>query len=91
MISTYTFGYAQVDWACGIGRLGDKPYLNALLYKSLTAMSYLAREIGEDEKAKEWDELLSFARQNGYLGADEKMPPWRRVSSVWASAFTMQS
>lgn len=25
----------------------------------------------------EWNELLDFARENGYLGANEKMPPWR--------------
>ena len=25
----------------------------------------------------EWNELLDFARKNGYLGANEKMPPWR--------------
>lgn len=25
----------------------------------------------------EWNALLDFARENGYLGADEKMPPWR--------------
>ena len=26
---------------------------------------------------KEWEELLAFARKNGYLGETEKMPPWR--------------
>lgn len=25
----------------------------------------------------EWRELVDFARQNGLLGADEKLPPWR--------------
>jgi len=74
MISTYTFGYAQVDWACGIGRLGDKPYLNALLYKSLTAMSYLAKEIGEFDKAKQWDELAVKVKDaiNSELWSEEK-------------------
>lgn len=31
----------------------------------------------EEPFRAEWDALISFARENGYLGADEKMPPWR--------------
>ena len=44
-----------------------------------TAMDFVDSLTEKFEKpfAKEWEELLAFARQNGYLGADEKMPPWR--------------
>ena len=63
LLTAYTMTYAQVDWACGIGRIGDKPYLNALFYKSLTSMSYLASEMGETEKAKQWHELSEVVKK----------------------------
>ena len=74
LLTAYTMTYAQVDWACGIGRLGDKPYLNALYYKSLTAMAYLAKEMGEDEKAKEWEALAVKVKDaiNEQLWSEEK-------------------
>lgn len=74
LLTAYTMTYAQVDWACGLSRLGDKPYLNALFYKSLTAMSYLANELGEYEKAKEWDELAEKVKSaiNEQLWSEEK-------------------
>ena len=44
-----------------------------------TAMAFVdsLTEKFEDSYKKEWNELVAFARKNGYLGADEKMPPWR--------------
>ena len=74
LLTAYTMTYAQVDWACGIGRIGDKPYLNALFYKSLTSMSYLASEIGETEKAKQWHELSEVVKKaiNENLWSEEK-------------------
>ena len=74
LLTAYTMTYAQVDWACGLGRLGDKPYLNALFYKSLTAMSYLAEELGEKQKAAEWNALAEKVKDaiNEQLWSEEK-------------------
>lgn len=74
LLTAYTMTYAQVDWACGLARLGDKPYLNALFYKSLTATAYLAKEIGENEKANEWAELAEKVKAaiNENLWSEEK-------------------
>ena len=51
--STYTFTLGQVDWACSPARLGEKPYLNSLLYKSLVAMAELDCAMGYDKKSAE--------------------------------------
>lgn len=74
LLTAYTYTYAQVDWACGISRLGDKPYLNALFYKSLVSTAYLAKELGQDEKAKEWLELSEKVKSaiNENLWSEEK-------------------
>ena len=73
-LTAYTFTYAQVDWACALSRLGDKPYLNALFYKSLTAMSEMARAIGENGKADAWDEISAKVKDaiNEKLWSEEK-------------------
>ena len=74
LLTAYSMTYAQVDWACGLSRLGDKPYLNALFYKSLTASAFLAKELGENEKAKEWEALAEKVKEaiNEQLWSDEK-------------------
>ena len=74
LLTAYSFTYAQVDWACGLARLGDKPYLNALFYKSLTSMAYLAKEMGENEKAEKWQALSEKVKSaiNETLWSEEK-------------------
>lgn len=72
--STYTFTLGQVDWACSPARLGEKPYLNALLYKSLIAMAELDEAMGYSEKSSA---RLSLAEEiknavNDVLWCEEK-------------------
>lgn len=45
-----------VEYTCSKDRLGEKPYLNALLYESLRCMSELAEVLG-DSRDKEWNML----------------------------------
>lgn len=72
--ATYTYTLGQVDWACSPARLGDKPYLNSLLYKSLTSMAEIAKDIGEDTKSTEWENLADVVKKaiNDNLWSDEK-------------------
>ena len=72
--STYTYTLGQVDWACSPARLGDKPYLNSLLYKSLTSMSEIAKDLCEDAKSIEWATLAEEVKTaiNDNLWSEEK-------------------
>ena len=72
--STYAFTLGQVDWACSPARLGDKPYLNALLYKSLTAMAELAKDMGYTDKSDKWNVMAQDVKDaiNKHLWSDEK-------------------
>ncbi len=49
-------GFGPVDYGCSIDRLGERPYLNALLYQSLRCMSALAEKL-QDERGKTWAEM----------------------------------
>ncbi len=42
-----------VEYTCSFDRLGEKPYLNALLYKSLLCMAQFATLLGDD-RAADW-------------------------------------
>lgn len=55
-------GSGTVEFSCSCDRLGEKPYLNALLYKSLLCMSELAELIG-DVRGVEWKQLASTVKQ----------------------------
>lgn len=46
-------GSDSVEYTCSFDRLGEKPFLNALYYKSLLCMATLA-DVMNDERAKEW-------------------------------------
>ena len=72
-ISSYTYTLGQVDWACSPSRLGEKPYLNALLYKSLTSMSEMAAAIGEIDKSNTWSNIASQVKKaiNDKLWSEE--------------------
>ncbi len=52
--SSFNFVLGQVDWNCSDGRLGEKPYLNALFYASLVQMAEMAQAIGKKKLAKNW-------------------------------------
>lgn len=52
--STFSSTLIQVDWACSIHRMGENVFLNCLLYKSLTCMSQLARDMEDGERGEEW-------------------------------------
>lgn len=46
-------GSDSVEYSCSFDRLGERPYLNALYYKSLICMAELAEVMG-DERGAEW-------------------------------------
>ncbi len=48
--------FGPVDYGCSMDRLGERPYLNALLYQSLRCMSDLAQE-RRDPRAEEWGRM----------------------------------
>ncbi len=62
-----------VDYTGGNLRLGEKPYLNALFYNSLVAMSELAK-IMDDPRGKAWLEISEKVKKsfNEKLWSDEK-------------------
>lgn len=72
--STYTYILGQVDWACSPARLGEKPYLNGLLYKSLVSMAELADVMGDTQNRDEWNALAKEVKDaiNTLLWSDEK-------------------
>ncbi len=51
-----------VEYTCSFDRLGEKPYLNALLYKSLLCMAEFAALLG-DERAEQWSGLAEKVKQ----------------------------
>ena len=55
-------GTGTVEYTCSFDRLGEKPYLNALLYKSLLCMSVLGKAVG-DLRWEEWEKLASTVKQ----------------------------
>lgn len=61
--SSFTFQLGQNDWSCSDGRLGEKPYLNAIYYASLVQMSELARVIGERKLAKRWEAKAKLVKE----------------------------
>lgn len=72
--STYTFTLGQVDWACSPARLGEKPYLNSLLYKSLVSMAELDEAMGYKDKKAERLALAEEVKKaiNDNLWSEEK-------------------
>ncbi len=73
-IASFTFDLCQVDWTCSSHRLGEKSYLNALLYRSLVCMSEMAADYGERALAAEWSEKAEKVKSavNENLWSDEK-------------------
>ena len=65
-------GSGTVEFSCSFDRLGEKPYLNALLYKSLLCMSVLAEAVG-DARGEEWKQLASTVKKaiNDKLWSEE--------------------
>lgn len=61
-----------VEWNCSFDRLGEKPSLNALLYRSLICMSELA-EIMEDKRGPGWYALAQAVKKaiNDRLWSEE--------------------
>lgn len=53
-ISTFRYRLGQTEWTCSAARIGEKTSLNALLYKSLTAMAELAEVMGDPASAAQW-------------------------------------
>lgn len=62
-----------VEYTCSFDRLGEKPYLNALLYQSLVCMSELA-DVMNDNRSEEWRQLAQKVRAafNERLWDEEK-------------------
>lgn len=61
-------GSGSVEYTCSYDRLGEKTYLNALLYQSLKCMSELG-EIMEDSMSNAWSELA----KKMYVAINEKL------------------
>lgn len=66
-------GSGTVEYSCSFDRLGEKPYLNALLYKSLLCMSVLGKAVG-DSRCEEWAQMATTVKQamNDKLWSEEK-------------------
>lgn len=72
--SSFTFQLGQNDWSCSDGRLGEKPYLNAILYASLVQMAEMARFIGKKKLAKRWEAKAKIVKNaiNERLWSEEE-------------------
>lgn len=64
----------SVEYTCSYDRIGQKTYLNALLYKSLVCMSELASVQKDFENASDWSELAEKTKEaiNSVLWNEEK-------------------
>ncbi|MBQ8408413.1 MAG: hypothetical protein IJY39_06055 [Clostridia bacterium] len=69
----FCFANSSVDFTQSLDRLGEKPLINALLYKSLICMAELADVVG-DQRAKEWRTLAEKVKKaiNDRLWSEEK-------------------
>lgn len=69
----YCRGNTSVDYTQSVDRLGEKPHVNALFYKSLLCMAEFADIVG-DERAEEWRSLAKKVKNaiNTRLWSDEK-------------------
>lgn len=65
-------GSESVEYTCAYDRLGEKPYLNALFYKSLLCMAEFA-EVLEDERGSQWREMANSVKEafNNRLWSEE--------------------
>lgn len=65
--------FGPVDYGCSMDRLGERPYLNALLYRSLRCMSALAAQ-RQDARAEVWSAMAErvFAAFNERLWSEER-------------------
>lgn len=74
LVSSFRYVLGQTEWTCSAARIGEKTSLNALLYKSLTAMSELAAELGHTEDAKNWGAEAEAVKAaiNCHLWSEEK-------------------
>lgn len=59
--SPFYMSVEAVEYTCSCDRLGEKPYLNALLYHCLKCMSELA-DVMQDERGKTWETLAEKVR-----------------------------
>ena len=65
--------FGPVDYGCSMDRLGERPYLNALLYQSLRCMSALAKTL-QDDRAEVWSAMADkvYAAFNERLWSEER-------------------
>ncbi|MBR5314078.1 MAG: hypothetical protein IKU45_01545, partial [Clostridia bacterium] len=52
-----------IEFTCNCDRLGEKPYLNAVFYKSLLCMAEFAEVVGDAERGKYWTELAEKVKK----------------------------
>lgn len=73
-VSIFRYVLGQTEWTCSNARIGEKTSLNALLYKSLTAMAELASDLGRQEDAARWLETAEKVKEaiNTHLWSQEK-------------------
>lgn len=74
LVSSFNYNLGQTEWTCSTARIGEKTALNALLYKSLTAMAELAGIMGQEENAAKWTEAAKKVKDaiNTHLWSEEK-------------------
>ena len=73
-VSIFRYVLGQTEWTCSAARIGEKTSLNALLYKSLTAMAELAEVMGENNSAAQWLDIAQKVKTaiNVHLWSEEK-------------------
>lgn len=73
-------GFGPVDYGCSMDRLGERPYLNALLYQSLRSMSALAETL-QDPRSKEWATMADRV----YVAFNERL--WSEAHSAYIDTY----
>jgi len=73
----------SVEYTCAYDRLGEKPYLNALYYKSLICMAEFA-DVVKDVRGAEWREMASNVKEvfNNRL--------WNEDAGAYLDSFDME-
>ncbi|MBQ7969266.1 MAG: hypothetical protein IJ292_05535 [Clostridia bacterium] len=69
-----------VEFTCSTDRLGEKPYYNAVFYKSLLCMAEFAEIVG-DERGKVWAEIA----ENVYKSFNERL--WSEEKKAYVDTY----
>lgn len=73
-------GFGPVDYGCSMDRLGERPYLNALLYQSLRCMSAVAETL-QDARGTAWAEMADRV----YAAFNERL--WSEADGAYLDTY----